>query len=64
MAVCQNPATVDGFAQELRGGYLTLTGDGVVHPFGKATFYGSAVGKLPKGVSAVSLTLDPKTAGY
>lgn len=51
-------------AADPHGGYLILTGDGGVHPFGKATFYGSDAGKLPKGVSAVSLTLDPKTAGY
>lgn len=35
-------------AADPHGGYLILTGDGGVHPFGKATFYGSAAGKLPK----------------
>lgn len=51
-------------AADPRGGYLILTGNGGVHPFGKATGYGGAAGKLPPGVSAVSLALDPKTAGY
>jgi hypothetical protein len=46
------------------GGYLILTGNGGVHPFGKAKGHGGAAGKLPHGVSAVSLALDPKTGGY
>jgi hypothetical protein len=45
-------------------GYLILTGNGGVHPFGKATGHGGAAGKLPHGVSAVSLAIDPKTGGY
>jgi hypothetical protein len=46
------------------GGYLILTRDGGVHPFGKATWRGSDAGRLPSGVGAVALAIDPKTRGY
>ncbi len=49
---------------EARGGYLILTGDGGVHAFGKATSRGSDAGKLPAGVRAIGLAVDPKTRGY
>jgi Rv2525c-like, glycoside hydrolase-like domain len=47
-----------------RGGYFILTSNGAVHHFGPAKFYGSATGKLPAGVRAVSLATSPTTAGY
>jgi hypothetical protein len=46
------------------GGYLILTGNGGVHPFGDASGHGGAAGKLPHGISAISLALDQKTGGY
>jgi hypothetical protein len=46
------------------GGYLILTSDGGVRTFGGAKWYGSDAGKLPSGVSAVALAVDPKTHGY
>jgi hypothetical protein len=49
---------------EARGGYLILTGDGVVHAFGTANSRGSDAGKLPSGVRAIGLAVDPKTRGY
>ncbi len=51
-------------APGLAEGYLILTSDGGVYPFGGSVSYGSDAGKLPVGVSAVGLTLDPATGGY
>ncbi len=47
-----------------RGGYFVLTSNGAVHHFGPAKFYGSATGKLPAGVKAISLATSPTTTGY
>ncbi|HZO77646.1 MAG TPA: DUF1906 domain-containing protein [Solirubrobacteraceae bacterium] len=47
-----------------RGGYFILTSNGAVHHFGPAKYYGSAAGKLPAGVKAVSLATSPTTEGY
>jgi len=44
-------------------GYLVLSSDGGVHNFG-APWYQSLAGKLPAGVTPVSLAADPVTAGY
>ena len=46
------------------GGYLILTSDGGVHPFGGAKWYGSDAGKLPSGVTAVAFAVNPQTHGY
>ncbi len=46
------------------GGYLILTSDGGVHPFGGAKWHGSDAGKLPSGVTAVAFAVDPRTHGY
>ena len=40
-----------------------MTSDGGVHPF-HATWYGSMGGKLPAGVTAVGIAVDPATSGY
>src|SRR5205807_2753365 len=45
-------------------GYVILTANGGVHPFGGATWHGSDVGKLPSGVHAVALAILRKTGGY
>jgi hypothetical protein len=47
-----------------RGGYLILTSDGAVRAFGGAKSFGSDAGKLPAGVTAVSLAVDPRSRGY
>jgi peptidoglycan/xylan/chitin deacetylase (PgdA/CDA1 family) len=44
-------------------GYQLLTASGSVHSFG-APGYGSAAGRLGKGVHAVGLAADPDTGGY
>jgi hypothetical protein len=54
----------EGLAAGKQGGYFILTSDGGVHPFGAARFYGSDVGKLSSGVSAVSLATSPTVTGY
>jgi hypothetical protein len=47
-----------------RGGYFILTSNGAVHPFGPAKLHGSDAGKLPAGVTAVSIATSPSTTGY
>ena len=47
-----------------QGGYYILTSDGAVHPFGPAKLLGSEAGKLPAGVTAVSLATSSSTGGY
>jgi hypothetical protein len=47
-----------------RGGYFILTSNGAVHHFGPAKFHGSDAGKLPAGVTAVSIATSPTTTGY
>jgi hypothetical protein len=47
-----------------RGGYFILTSNGAVHRFGHAKLRGSDAGKLPAGVSAVSIATSPATTGY
>lgn len=47
-----------------QGGYYILTSDGAVHPFGSAKLLGSDAGKLPAGVTAVSLATSSSTGGY
>lgn len=47
-----------------RGGYLVLTSNGAVRRFGPAKLHGSDAGKLPSGVTAVSIATLPTTAGY
>jgi hypothetical protein len=47
-----------------RGGYFILTSDGAVHHFGGAKYHGSDAGKLPAGVTAVSIATSPTTTGY
>jgi hypothetical protein len=47
-----------------RGGYFILTSDGAVRRFGPAKLHGSDAGKLPSGVSAVSIATSTTTAGY
>lgn len=47
-----------------QGGYYILTSDGAVHPFGPAKLLGSDAGKLPAGVTAVSLVTSSSTGGY
>jgi hypothetical protein len=47
-----------------RGGYLILTSNGAVHHFGPAKLHGSDAGKLPAGVTAVSIAASPTTTGY
>jgi hypothetical protein len=47
-----------------RGGYFILTSDGAVHHFGGAKSHGSDAGKLPAGVTAVSIATSPTTTGY
>lgn len=47
-----------------QGGYYILTSDGAVHPFGPAKLLGSDAGKLPAGVTAVSLATSSSTGGY
>jgi Domain of unknown function (DUF1906) len=46
------------------GGYFILTSNGAVHHFGPAKFHGSDAGKLPAGVTAVSIATSPTTTGY
>jgi Domain of unknown function (DUF1906) len=55
---------LDGATAYGRDGYSLLTSNGGVHPYGSATSYGSDAGKLPSGVTAVSLAVDPGTGGY
>jgi hypothetical protein len=45
-------------------GYLLLTTDGGVHPFGGVSWFGSDAGHLPPGVTAVALAKDRETTGY
>lgn len=47
-----------------RGGYLVLTSNGAVYPFGPAVSQGSDSGVLPTGVTALSLAVDRTTGGY
>ena len=53
-----------GLAPSRGGGYFVLTSDGGVHKFGPATSFGSDAGKLPAGVTAVSLGTSPTSPGY
>jgi hypothetical protein len=46
------------------GGYLILTSDGGMYPFGGAVSYGADAGRLPAGVSAVAMAVDSATGGY
>jgi peptidoglycan/xylan/chitin deacetylase (PgdA/CDA1 family) len=46
-----------------KGGYQVLTSNGGVHNYG-APWFGSMAGKLPAGVKAVGLAVDPVTGGY
>ncbi len=55
---------LDGGTAAARGGYLLLSSNGAVHHFGEAKSYGSDLGKLKTGVTAVSLAIDPATGGY
>ena len=55
---------LDGAAAYTGDGYLFLTSNGGVHRFGTAVWYGSDRGKLPAGVKAVALAVDPATGGY
>lgn len=55
---------LDGATAATGDGYLILTSDGGVHPYGRAKFYGSDAGKLPVGVTAVGIAKDRKTGGY
>jgi hypothetical protein len=55
---------LDGATAYGRDGYSLLTSDGGVHPYGSATSHGSDAGKLPLGVTAVSLAVNPGTGGY
>ncbi len=45
-------------------GYLLLTSDGGVRPFGGAAWHGSDLGKLKGRVRAVALAVDRSTGGY
>jgi hypothetical protein len=45
-------------------GYLVLSSDGGVHPFGTAKWRGSDTGKLGSGIRAIALARDPATSGY
>ncbi len=45
-------------------GYLLLTSNGGVHPFGGVFWFGSDAGHLPPGVRAVALAKDRKSTGY
>jgi subtilase family serine protease len=44
-------------------GYLVLTANGGVHAYG-TPWHGSDAGKLPGGVRAIALAVDPLTGGY
>jgi hypothetical protein len=44
-------------------GYLVLTSNGGVHNF-HAPWHGSDAGKLPSGITAIGLAVDPVTGGY
>ncbi len=45
-------------------GYLVLTSNGGVRPFGGTAWYGSDAGRLRPGVRAVALARDRATGGY
>ncbi len=53
-----------GAASNRARGYLLLTSNGGVHPFGGVSWFGSDAGHLPPGVRAVTLAKDRKTTGY
>ncbi len=57
-------AEVVALAAGQGGGYFILTSDGAVHRYGPAKLHGSDAGKLPSGVSAVSIATSPTTSGY
>ena len=44
-------------------GYLVLTSNGGVHNF-HTPWHGSDAGKLPSGITAIGLAVDPATGGY
>jgi hypothetical protein len=53
-----------GAASHRASGYLLLTSNGGVHPFGGVAWFGSDAGHLAPGVRAVTLAKDRKTTGY
>ena len=57
-------AKVVALAAGQHGGYFILTSDGAVHRYGPAKLHGSDAGKLPSGVTAVSIATSPTATGY
>lgn len=55
---------LNGPTATARSGYMVLTSNGGIHPFGSIVGHGSDAGKLPHGVTAAALAQDPKTGGY
>ncbi len=51
-------------APSIDNGYLILTSDGAVHPYGGAVYHGSDKGRLRHGVTAIGIESDPATNGY
>lgn len=51
-------------APSIDNGYLILTSDGAVHPYGGAVYHGSDQGRVRHGVTAIGMQIDPATNGY